>query len=95
MEVPHLCDDPLGMKNSHRPDPKHDVHLTEAAYSLLKATSRSREWEGGILYIRDRGFSAIRGKELFSNLWRKHQQLPERLFPRVKEQWIGKTKADV
>lgn len=34
-------------------------------------------------------FSAIRGQELFSNLWRKHQQLPERLFPRVKEQWIG------
>lgn len=32
-------------------------------------------------------FSAIRGQELFSNLWRK--QLPERLFPRVKEEWIG------
>lgn len=41
MEVPHLCDDPLGMKNSHRPDPKHDVHLTEAAYSKQQAGQES------------------------------------------------------
>lgn len=31
-------------------------------------------------------FSVIRGQELFSNLWRKHQQLSERLFQRAQEQ---------
>lgn len=49
MEVPHLCDDPLGMKNSHRPDPKHDVHLTEAAYSKQQAGQESLR---GLLPIR-------------------------------------------
>lgn len=52
MEVPHLCDDPLGMKKSHRPDPKHDVHLTEAAYSSLKQQAGQEKRVGGLLPIR-------------------------------------------